>query len=121
MDLRISVASLKWSSDCSVYISEVDEEHRTLFRLTEELQTALQRGDVTSAVQSIAQELVAHTAAHFATEEERMIASRYRSLSWHRQQHQGAIRKILPLLQRVESGDREAASEMVEYLAEFLR
>jgi hemerythrin len=118
---RFAVASLKWTSDCSVYVAEVDDEHRLLFRLADEIQTALLRGDGIAELRTMAQALVADLAAHFANEEERMHATRYRSITWHRMQHEAATRRALALLRQIESGDREAVSELLQYLAEFLK
>lgn len=102
------------SGGYAVFISEIDAEHRTLFRLVEELRTARRtRGEVL-------QSLVSHMQAHFAHEERLMRASRYDALEWHKQQHDGARRQAKRFVKRIEQGDRKAAAEMLEYLAGWL-
>ena len=102
------------SGGYAVFISEIDAEHKTLFRRVEELRTA--RRTRHEVLQSIA----SHLQDHFAHEERLMRISRYDALAWHKQQHDGARRQVKWFVKRIEQGDRKAAGEMTEYLAGWL-
>jgi hemerythrin-like metal-binding protein len=102
------------SGGYAIFISEIDAEHRKLFRLVEELRTARRtRGEVLRAIVSDLQD-------HFAHEERLMRESRYDALAWHKQQHDGARRQARRFIRRIEQGDRKAVAGMLEYLAGWL-
>jgi len=102
------------SGGYTIFIPEIDAEHRTLFRLVEELRTA--RRTRAELLQSI----VSHIHGHFAHEERLMRASRYDALAWHKHQHDGAQRQVKRLVRRIEEGDRKATAELVEFLTGWL-
>jgi hemerythrin-like metal-binding protein len=108
------------SGGYTIFIAEIDAEHRTLFRLADELATAL--GSRAHEVRSeLLESLVSHIQDHFAHEERLMRASRYDALAWHKGQHDGARRQVKRFVKRIEEGDRKAGAEMLEYLAGWLQ
>ncbi|MGA2273216.1 MAG: bacteriohemerythrin [Bryobacteraceae bacterium] len=114
------MGSFHRSGGYSIFIPEIDAEHRTLFRLVDELATALDsrahgvRGELLES-------LVSHMQDHFAHEERLMRASRYDALAWHKGQHDGARRQARRFIKRIEEGDREAGAELLQYLAGWLQ
>ena len=107
------------SGGYTIFISEIDAEHRMLFRLVDELQTALESRS-RHGRSELLQALLTHAQAHFAHEERLMRASRYDAFAWHKHQHDGARRHVKRLVKRIEEGDREAGAELLEYLAGWL-
>ena len=108
------------SGGYAVFLSEIDAEHKAMFKLVDELAAALHsraRGARGRALEA----LVAYLERHFAHEEGLMRESRYDALEWHKGQHDGARRKIKRLIRRIEEGDRKAGAELIEYLANWLR
>jgi hemerythrin len=108
------------SGGYTIFIPEIDAEHRTLFRLADELETAL-ASRAPQKRSEVLQSLVSHIQDHFAHEERLMRASRYDALEWHKRQHNGARRQIKRFIKRIEEGDRKAGAEMLEYLAGWLQ
>src|SRR5271157_2983583 len=99
------------SGGYSIFIPEIDAEHRTMFRLVDELAAALD-----SPARRVPSELLGSLASqmqhHFAHEERLMRASRYDALAWHKGQHDGARRQAKRFIKRIEAGDREAGAEL---------
>jgi hemerythrin len=108
------------SSGYSIFIPEIDAEHKTLIRLAGELETALASG-ARRARGEVLLALVSHIQNHFAHEERLMRASRYDALAWHKGQHDGARRQVKRFIKRIEEGDRTAGAEMLQYLAGWLQ
>jgi hemerythrin-like metal-binding protein len=108
------------SGGYAIFISEIDAEHRMLFRLVDELETAFAsrahkgRGELLHS-------LMSHAQSHFAHEERLMRESRYSALAWHKQQHDGARRQLRRFIKRIEGGDHEAGAELLQYLAGWLK
>lgn len=108
------------SGGYSIFISEIDAEHRTLFRLVDELATALD-SRAPRVPSELLESLASHMQQHFAHEERLMRASRYDALKWHKGQHDGARRQAKRFVKRIQEGDREAGAEMLQYLAGWLQ
>jgi len=110
----------KWSSACSVYLPEIDAEHREIFRLGDELHKALLAGTALAQLKPILANLLEAEEQHFRHEERLMRAMHYDALAWHKGQHDTARRKSRELVKRVESGDTAAAGELLQYLSDWL-
>ncbi len=111
----------KWTKLHAAFVPEIDAEHRNLFRLGDELQEALQTGAVPERVRPIVQSLVAGFEDHFSHEERLMRASRYTIYTWHKQQHDGARRKIRQFEEAIAQGDAAAPQQMAEYLSNWVK
>jgi hemerythrin-like metal-binding protein len=110
----------KWSSAYSVYLPEIDAEHRAIYRLGGELHKALLAGAPLDQLKPILANLLEAKEQHFRHEERLMRAMRYDALAWHKRQHDAARRKTRELVKRIESDDPAAAGELLEYLSNWL-
>ncbi|MBZ5622961.1 MAG: hemerythrin family protein [Acidobacteriia bacterium] len=111
----------KWTKAHAVFIPEVDAEHRNLFHMAGELEAAvLANGDETR-VQEALRALMAAVEDHFSYEERRMRSARYSSYAWHKQQHDTLRKRAGWFVPRVESGDRESALLLLEFLSGWLK
>jgi len=108
------------SGGYTIFISEIDAEHRMLFRLVDELETAF-ASRTRKGRDELLDSLMSHAQSHFAHEERLMRESRYSALAWHKQQHDGARRQLKRFMKRIEGGDHEAGTELVQHLAGWLR
>src|ERR1039458_10103782 len=108
------------SGGYAIFIPEIDAEHRTMFRLVDELATALD-SNAPGARDEALESLVSQMQHRFAHEERVMRASRYDALAWHKGQHDGARRQAKRFIKRIEEGDRKAGAEMLQYLTGWLQ
>jgi hemerythrin-like metal-binding protein len=108
------------SGGYTIFIPEIDAEHRTMFRLVDELATALDSGTPRARNEAL-QSIVSQMQLHFAHEERLMRDSRYDAFAWHKGQHDGARRQAKRFIKRIEEGDRKAGAEMLQYLAVWLQ
>jgi hemerythrin-like metal-binding protein len=112
--------SFKWSKSNAVYLAPIDDEHRTIFEATGELQQALQRRAPLFQVQEILHRLIACTEDHFAHEEKLMRATRYLSFDWHKGQHDTARKRLREYVPLIEVGDVDAGTALVNFLTRWL-
>jgi hemerythrin len=108
------------SGGYAVFLSEIDAEHKAMFKLVDELSAVL-NSRARAARGKALEALLAHLQDHFAHEEGLMRESRYDALEWHKGQHDGARRKAKAFVRRIEEGDRTAGAELIEYLVNWLR
>jgi hemerythrin len=88
---------LHWTAENSVFESEVDAEHRELFRLGEDLRRTSHGGAGVPAIRQATRVLIAEVEAHFAHEERLMRSARYSGYAWHKRQHDSALRRLRSL------------------------
>ncbi len=111
----------KWTKLHAAFVPEIDAEHRTLFRLGDELQEAIVASAGKERVNSIVESLITTFEEHFAHEERLMRTSRYTIYAWHKQQHDGARRRMKEYEKVVLAGNDRAALEMAEYLSNWVK
>jgi hemerythrin len=111
----------KWSSAHSVYLPEIDAEHRALYRLGDELHKALLAGADPAHLKPILANLLESAEQHFRHEERLMRAIHYLSFDWHKGQHDAVRKQCKAFAKRIEAGDSAAAGELLVYLSDWLR
>jgi len=110
----------KWSKSNAVFVPAIDDEHRTIFQTTGELQQALADRAPLFQIQEILHRLIACAEDHFAHEEKLMRATNYLSFNWHKQQHDTARKRLRQFVPLIENGDPEAGTLLVEFLTNWL-
>ena len=110
-----------WSSSYSVYMPEIDDEHRAMFRLADALHRGVLAGDAQDRLEDLVREMIVKAAAHFVHEERLMRESRYPAYAWHKRQHESLAAKAIEFEKELRAGNREAALPFLQALAEWLR
>jgi len=111
----------KWSNVHSVYLPEIDAEHRALYRLGDELHKAVLADTDAARLQPILVNLQETAEQHFRHEERLMRAIHYTAFDWHKRQHDAVRKRSRAAARRVAVGDLTAAGELVEFFSEWLR
>jgi len=111
----------KWSKAHSVYLPEIDAEHRAIYQLGDELHKAVLAGADSAVLQPILVNLRETTEQHFRHEERLMRAIHYTAFDWHKRQHDAVRKRAKAAARRVAGGDSAAAGELVEFLSEWQR
>ena len=113
---------LMWKSESNgVYLPDIDQEHKSLFEMTDEVCQALQAGCRVDEVEPKLRELVAHAIGHFAHEEKMMKAKRYPAYRWHKDQHTTVRNRLAGVDGFIHSGDREAIIAVLDYLSAWFQ
>jgi hemerythrin len=112
---------LQWNDSYSIFLPEIDAEHRNLFRLANDLHAALLSNAPEARLQEALQAFVADIEDHFSHEERLMRSTGYGSYLWHKRQHDGVRQRTKQALEQFAAGDREALSALLEHFAGWLR
>lgn len=110
----------KWSSAHSVYLAEIDAEHRALYRLGDELHKSLLSGATAAQLKPILTNLLEAAEQHFRHEERLMRAMHYSATDWHKSQHDAVRKRCKAYARQIYAGDTAAAGEMLKYLSGWL-
>lgn len=121
MRLRASVTVLRWDDAMSVGVEDLDNDHRVLIDLINQLATADHRRDPI-IVEAVLDELVDYTVFHFDKEEVYMEQAGYPDLAAHRQVHAELTRQVLRIREKVLGRDRPSlGDEVLNFLSRWLR
>ena len=88
------MAFLQWNENLCVNIKEIDDQHRNLFQLINNLHNSLRKGQGDTILKPILGSLIEYVIIHFATEEKWMKKYKYPELKQHKQEHQVYVTEI---------------------------
>lgn len=84
----------KWSDDFSVQVTEMDEQHKVLFDLINQLHQAMMSGKGNDTLATVLHGLKEYSLSHFTAEEKYMDKVRFSGLMDQKREHQGFILKV---------------------------
>jgi hemerythrin-like metal-binding protein len=111
----------KWTKANACFVPEIDDEHRAIYRVADELQQSLTVAAPEFEILEILHRLIATAEDHMLHEEGLMRSTRYDAKAWHQQQHDALRKRLRQFVPRVEGGDRQAALALIEFLSKWLK
>jgi hemerythrin-like metal-binding protein len=109
-----------WRDSYNVGNQRVDEQHKYLVKLINDLFQALGSKDANEKLKVIFIELVNYTINHFTMEESLMTAAKYSEIVPHKAEHLYFINKIKELKDKFNKGDNQAKLETLNFLKDWL-
>jgi hemerythrin-like metal-binding protein len=104
----------------SVGVRDIDDQHRVLVELLNQLGDVVQAGDTAWDKSAVLNELVLYTGTHFGFEEDLMLQTGYADRDAHLQQHQELLQSVTELVARQSRGEQPQAEELVVFLRDWL-
>jgi hemerythrin len=110
-----------WSDDLCVGITQIDEQHRRIFDLTNRWHEALLANQPREQLTAYFVELLAYTKVHFTTEETLYQQYGYPGALPHKQEHQRLTNVLYNFRKKLEAeaGD-ETQEEIIVFLNQWL-
>lgn len=109
-----------WDDSYSVGVRVIDDQHRKLVGLLNDLHDAMRVGKARDILGRIFEDLVAYTKYHFATEERLMQEHAYGEYAAHKAEHDDLTAKALDLQRRWREGTLGISIETSEFLRAWL-
>jgi hemerythrin len=111
---------INWDDSYSVGIKKIDEQHKVLVKLVNELHDAMSQGAATSVLSKVLGSLVDYTIIHFSTEEELMRSYSYPDLDKHKVEHDKLTGQVKDFQQKFLSGKSTITYELMDFLSDWL-
>lgn len=111
---------LEWKNEYSVGISSIDQQHKKLINLINQLQTAVKYSTGEEFEREALDELVKYTKTHFTYEEGLMEQNGYPDFEPHKSQHVRMIKKVEEVLAEYERDRDTAMTNALDFLREWL-
>ena len=106
-----------WRESYKVHIQKIDEQHRELFALIDELDREARREGALPTLIPLLGSVVSHTRAHFATEEQLMREHQYPDIAIHKRLHDALLAQAVDLQEK--ANRKELTLPMVVKFLEF--
>ncbi|AFN73859.1 Hemerythrin HHE cation binding region [Melioribacter roseus P3M-2] len=110
----------RWTDSYSVNIKSIDEQHKKLLDIINELHEAMKAGKGKEALNKIFNELVDYTRTHFSFEEKLMEKYGYSESALHKQTHQNLIKQLNELKENYEKGNTNLSINVMNFLQDWL-
>ena len=103
------IQSIEWTSDLDVGIEEINDEHKHLIGLANQVLGACYVGQGGAIIADVVDQLIDYTRYHFDREIDILEKYDYPDLAMHRREHDDLIKRVLQIKARI---DDEKADEI---------
>lgn len=114
------MAYFEWDNDMVIDNGPLDQDHRRLVDLVNELHTATTAGQGKTVVSRIMSELLFYTTDHLRREEEEMARVGFPNLEEHKRHHAEFMAGIQALVDKQAKGSITVASQLSTLLRDWL-
>jgi hemerythrin-like metal-binding protein len=125
------MAFFEWEDSFSVNVAEIDQQHRRLIALVNELYEAIERSDNLATLESVMKELdtvvsviselMNYASVHFSTEEKYMIEYEYPAYSEHYDEHRRFVDKVETFRQDFAKEKTRLSIDVAEFIRDWWR
>ncbi|MBI1890458.1 MAG: hemerythrin family protein [Burkholderiales bacterium] len=109
-----------WNDDLSVGNKFIDDDHRALIKLVNELHDAMSQGHGKDILGKTLDQLIHYTKAHFKREEDHMQRINYRGYPLHKQEHDKLIKEVQALKDKFNNGSSMLTVQVSSFLRDWL-
>ena len=112
---------LEWNENLSVGVSTIDDEHKNLVGMLNELYDAMQAKHSEEALGGVLDGLVAYTVYHFKHEEALFAKTGYAAAAEHKKEHDDLTKHVLDVQKEYQEGATATLStEVLNFLRKWL-
>lgn len=95
---------MEWDDKLSVGVKQIDDEHKVLIKLVNELHDAIRANHGKEVLGKTLEGLIAYTGSHFGHEEGEMKRTNYPGAPAHFAEHAALVKKVLAIQEQYKAG-----------------
>lgn len=111
---------LEWSDELRVGVGDVDDQHKRLVAMVNDLHEAMQRGRGKDVLASTIAGLLDYTVVHFTTEERYFDVFGYSDAPAHKAQHEGFVHQVEDFQQGFRDDRLMLSIDVMDFLSTWL-
>ncbi len=112
---------MNWTNDLSVGVPSIDDEHKKLVGMLNELYDAMHAGHAKDVLSKILDDMIAYTAAHFKHEEELFKRTGYPHAAAHKAEHDALTKQVLAVREKyAQARTTQLSMEVMTFLKSWL-
>ena len=112
---------ISWEQKYSVGVVELDNHHKQLINMINELYYAMSNDRGQQLVEGIIKDMLGYAKMHFKIEENYMRECGYLGALQHIREHGGFVDKAQEMAQRCEEGEFILSYEVIQFLSDWLK
>lgn len=114
------MALITWSEKYSMELKEIDDQHKVLVGMINELHDAMKQAKSKEISLKIINKMAEYTKFHFSTEEKYMQRFEFPDYTEHKLEHERFVEKVLTFKEDYENGKAGVSYEILNFLKEWL-
>lgn len=114
------MAFMEWNDSMSVGVQQIDNEHKKLVDLVNDLNDSMKIGKSKETLHTIFSELVDYTMTHFTNEELLMQKANYTNFAGHKREHDELTKKARALKDDFAAGKMMISIEVRDFLKNWI-
>ncbi|PKN07089.1 MAG: chemotaxis protein [Deltaproteobacteria bacterium HGW-Deltaproteobacteria-8] len=111
---------MTWTDDLSVGVRLIDEQHKVLLGLINELHAAMRARKSDAVLVGVVERLKQYTVKHFGQEEEYFDRYGYPETAQHKEYHRKLVQQVLDFEAGLKSGRAKVTMEIMRFLKDWL-
>lgn len=115
------MALLEWKDEFSVAVQSIDNQHKKLFAMINDLYDAMRTGKGSQVAPNILVKLVAYAREHFAAEEKLMLQAGYPQYAPHKAEHDKFTAEVARMIQELGAGKLTISVQLLDFLKKWLQ
>jgi hemerythrin len=115
------MALIQWNDSLSVHVAEIDQQHKKLIDMINELNDAMRGGKGKDILGKIINNLINYTATHFKTEEKYFAQFGYPDTDNHQKEHAAFVQKVTGFKDGFEEKRLSLTIEVMNFLSDWLK
>lgn len=114
------MALIAWSEKYNVQIKEIDNQHKVLVGMINDLHDAMKQAKSKEISLQIINKMAEYTKYHFSTEEKYMRRFEYPDYPGHQLEHEKFVRNVLKFRDDYENGKAGVSYDILNFLKDWL-
>lgn len=115
------MAMIQWSESLSVRFEEIDQQHKKLIYMINDLNDAMGQGKGKDVVGPLLSKLTSYTVDHFAFEEKQFAKYGYPDAFAHKREHRAFIDRVSAFKKDFDSGSLGLSLQIINFLSDWLK
>lgn len=112
---------MTWTSDLSVGVASLDDDHKRLVGIINQLHYGIKAGHDQAVLAAVLNELMDYTRFHFEREEDMLVKAGYVAATAHMMEHERFIQQISKVQARLKSSPVASLDlELMDFLRDWL-
>ncbi len=116
----VKTTMFEWSEDYSVRIASIDEQHKQLVQMLNDLYAGMMNNSSREAASATLKGLTEYTVTHFAYEEKLFRQHGYPQSEEHVREHQALVQAVVEFEEKFTAGEASINMELMNFLKNWL-
>lgn len=114
------MGTFKWSDNLSVGVKAMDDEHKRLVQLVDELDDAMREGKGREVLRKVFDGLITYTATHFKHEQQLMRDNGFPGYDEHACKHDAMTQQVFSLQRQLRENQITITMKTMNFLTDWL-